>query len=86
MRCGCYLVNGNEPVAGIVIDNKGVYIEDRKEKQIIDVDSKECFNTLASLYSLKENWNKEKCERPVFKILFEEALTTQVYSFNLNKN
>lgn len=77
MKC-VFCINNREIFSTIVIEKDKVYLLDNNDKQVLDVDSKTCFNTLISLYSLKESWQKKECLKWVYKISFEN----DVYEFD----
>ena len=66
----------------VTIEKDKVYIQNNTEKQALDMDSKACFNTLISLFSLKESWENKKCDRPIYKIEFENKGNTEIYLFD----
>ena len=79
MRC-VFSVNNGNVFSNVVIEKDGVCFINNNGKQVLDVDSKTCFNTLISLYSLRERWKKIECFAPVYKISFEN----EIYEFDFN--
>ena len=79
MKC-VYSVKKDNIISSVVIKKDRVYFIENDERQSLDVDFKLCFNTLISLYSLKENWRKTKCIDPLYIINFDD----EEYCFDLN--
>ena len=82
MKCKYYVIGDNGFTFCAFIDNNGVGISRGNEIQMLGVAQKKCFNTLISLFSLKNNWNKKDCENPVYKIVFENGEKQDVYFFD----
>ncbi len=70
MKC-IFITNDKEIFSTVVIEKDKVYLMNYNDKQVLDVDSKTCFNTLISLYSLKESWKKKECTNVTYRITFE---------------
>ena len=65
----------------VSIENNRAYIECDNNVQSLNVSFRDCFNTLISLFSLKEDWVSEKCVNPVFKIEFINDDIKEEYAF-----
>lgn len=77
MNCVFTVIN-KEIFSTVVIEKDKVYLLDNNDKQVLDVESKTCFNTLISLYSLKENWEKKECLNVVYSVTFD----SDTYAFD----
>lgn len=65
----------------VVIETDKAYVEYVDEVQYLDVSSRYCFNTLISLFSLKESWISEKSGNPFYKIEFINGEYKEEYVF-----
>jgi hypothetical protein len=84
MKCEYFVTRSGGYISSIVIEKDNVYLKEGNEKQVLDVDSKQCFNTLISLYSLKSSWINSECLRPIYKVCFEEQGECNIYNFDVN--
>ena len=57
MKCKYFVISNNKLVSGVFIDSSKVVIKTEETEQTLDVTSKVCFNTLISLFSLKDSWS-----------------------------
>lgn len=73
MRC-VFSVNNSGIFSSVVVEKDKVYLLSNNEKQVLDINSKTCFNTLISLYSLKESWKRKECIDVKYKINFDNEL------------
>lgn len=83
MKCEIISFNYNSSYRIVVEINK-VYIEDMEERQVLDIDSKTCFNTLVSLFSLKEKWVKKEIYTPLYKVIFEQNRKVEIFEFGID--
>ena len=84
MKCVYSIVGENEFVFNVIIETNKVVLNKRNEEQSLDVDAKECFNTLISLFSLKDSWELRACSNPLYKIEFEKDGEIEIYTFDSN--
>lgn len=69
-------------VSKIIIEIGKVYISEGEEEQVLDVDSKICFNTLISLFSLKDSWEKRKCPSCLYQVSFKNGGKIEIFKFD----
>ena len=84
MKCKYFVISNNKVVSSIFIDSSKVVIKTEENEQTLDVTSKVCFNTLISLFSLKDSWSFVSCKEPVYQIEFEDNKGNNVYQFDFN--
>lgn len=84
MKCKYFVISNNKLVSGVFIDNSKVIIKREENEQTLDVTSKVCFNTLISLWSLKDNWSQVSCKEPLYQIEFEDDKGKNFYAFDAN--
>lgn len=66
-----------------IIENDKVCFCDDGNIKTLNVDRKSCFNTLVSLFSLKESWKASECENPLYKIVFYNGDKNEEFLFDL---
>lgn len=66
----------------IYIDEHEVFIQENDEKQVIETSYKDRFNTLISLFGLKNNWKNNSEGSPLYEIVFENNDNKEYYSFS----
>lgn len=84
MKCKYYILGDDGLVSGVSISTNEAEITRGNERQILSASNKECLNTLICLFSLKNNWNKEECYEPVYKVVFENGNKQEVYFFDVS--
>lgn len=84
MKCKYFVISNNKVVSSVFIDSSKVVIKTEENEQTLDVTSKVCFNTLVSLFSLKDSWAFISCKEPVYQIEFEDNKGKKVYQFDFN--
>ena len=84
MKCTYSVVDEDEFVLIITIEENKVVLKKDDERQVLEVDSKTCFNALISLFSLKDSWNNVGCHHPFYKIQFEKDSQIDSYCFGGN--
>jgi len=82
MKCKYTIMRNGGYISSVDIENDKIYVEEGNEKQVLDIDSKTCFNTLISLFSLKSSWSSTWCYKPVYQIEFENKGVKEVYEFD----
>ena len=68
----------------VVIEKNCAYIKYEDEIESLDVCSRDCFNTLISLFSLKEGWVSEDCINPIYIVEFFSDKGKEKYDFRSN--
>ena len=71
-------------ISKVIIEVGKICINEGKEEQVLEIDSKTCFNTLISLFSLKEKWKKEEIVNPLYKVCFEMNGKIDVFEFEID--
>lgn len=84
MKCKYFVISNNKVVSSVFIDSSKVVIKTEENEQTLDVTSKVCFNTLISLFSLKDSWPRFSCKEPIYQIEFEDNKGKKVYQFDFN--
>jgi hypothetical protein len=74
----------NGSIASVIIDTTKAILKLDDEEQILDVSSKDCFNTLISLFALKEKWEFNTSRDCVYTVIFNNKKDTETYSFSVN--
>lgn len=75
-------INAPESVSTIInIDEECVCIESSSDKLLIETKYEDRFNTLVSLFALKNEWSKSS-DHSMYEILFEKDSDVEKYSFN----
>ena len=75
-------INAPESASTIInIDEECVYIESSSDKLLIDTKYEDRFNTLISLFALKNEWSTSS-DYSMYEILFEKDGNIENYSFN----
>ena len=82
MKCKYFIISNNKLVSSVLIDSSKVVIKTEDKEQTLDVTSKVCFNTLVSLFSLKDSWPLISCKEPVYQIEFEDSKGKMIYQFD----
>ena len=82
MKCKYYVLGDNGFTFSVFVDGNSIEISKGNEMQMLNSSKKECFNTLISLFSLKNSWDKKDCSNPVYKIVFENGERQDVYFFD----
>ena len=81
MKCEVSLIDDNYLVSSVIIEKDRVYLKKGKEKQSLNVNFRDCFNTLISLFSLKESWHQVNCLDPFYQVEFEWDGCSEIYNF-----
>jgi hypothetical protein len=84
MKCKYFVISNNKLVSSVLIDSSKVVIKTEDKEQTLDVTSKVCFNTLVSLFSLKDSWSHVSCKEPIYQIEFDDNKGKDVYTFDIN--
>jgi len=66
----------------IYIDEQEVFIQENNERQIIETTYRDRFNTLISLFGLKNNWKNSKDSVPLYEIMFDNNDEQDYYTFS----
>lgn len=66
----------------IYLDENEIWIQEADNKQLIDSNYKDRFNSLLSLFVMKNDWNVLKSNNPICEIMFEKEENVQVYKFD----
>ena len=75
-----YEVRDDFSTSIVVIEKDKVILYENGVQEILDVDLSKCFNTLISLYSLKEDWKKTSNLNYIYRISFDK----EVYEYDLS--
>lgn len=65
----------------IYLDENEMWIKEADNKQLIDINYKDRFNTLLSLFLLKKEWNNERSSNPSYEVMFEDNNSVEIYGF-----
>lgn len=82
MKCTYSIVGEEGIVSTVIIETNKVTLKKGKEKQTLGVSPRDCFNTLISLFSLKDSWNIENCYHPLYQIEFVNDDVVEEYNFD----
>ena len=83
MKCTYTIINNRGLLNSIVIERDKLFIIEGENKQQIDASSEKCFNTLISLFALKESWiNRRPCKHPLCIVQFESNNKVEIFKFN----
>ena len=65
----------------ISLDEDEMWIEEANNKVLINCDYKDRFNSLISLFMLKNEWNLEEVIGPLYEVVFENNGVVEHYNF-----
>ena len=84
MKCTYSIVGEEGIVSAVTIETNKVILKKGRERQILNVNPRDCFNTLISLFSLKDSWNMSNCYHPFYQIEFVNDDIVEEYNFDSN--
>ena len=84
MKCTYSVVGEEGIVSTVIIETNKVTLRKGKERQTLNVNSRDCFNTLISLFSLKDSWSINNCYNPFYQIEFVSNDIVEEYNFDSN--
>lgn len=70
-------------ISRVVIEKGRVVIGEKDNEEVLNVDFKECFNTLISLFALKNSWEKEECVNPIYQVNFIKEEQKEKFQFSI---
>lgn len=84
MKCTYIIFDDIDGFKKIEISKNEVSIYSEDDKITLDVDSMTVFNTLISLFSLKDSWKKKSAFNEIYWVIFENGVEKEEYKFNIN--
>ena len=66
----------------IHLDEKEMFIEENDQRELINCNYKDRFNSLMSFFFLKQEWTQVELDSFEYKITFENNGKQEVYSFD----
>lgn len=82
MKCTYSVVGEEGLVFTAIVETNKVTLKKGNEKQTLDVNPRDCFNTLISLFSLKDSWCMNNCYHPFYQIEFVNDDVVEEYNFD----
>ena len=83
MKCEYFVIREGGFISRVVIETGKVTLNEEGNEENLDVDFKESFNTLISVFSLKNSWKKEKCFNPVYQVNFVKENCKETFQFEV---
>ena len=83
MKCKYYVFGDNNSGYSICIDANSLILQKNGEIENLSASEAQCFNTLISLFSLKNNWIKKDCLNPIYRVDFECDGKKEIYVFDI---
>ena len=84
MKCTYSMIDEVGLVFTIIIETNRAILKKGVEKQTLDVSPRDCFNTLISLFSLKDSWKNDICYNPFYQVEFVTDDVVEEYNFDSN--
>lgn len=83
MKCEYFMIRDDGFICRVIIEKGKLIIKKENNEQVFEVDLKESFNSLVSLFAIKNSWKKEVCVNPIYQVNFVKEDEKEIFQFNI---